>query len=447
MTSRHAEFNAFLRDKINLNQHRVDTLNARVNTQDSFLQGPSGMGSRVTDVIPQGSFALRTIIRPVAEVDFDADILLPFDEQEGWAARAYVEELYKVFEANGTYKGKVTKKKRCVRVQYANEFHVDVVPYVTRSDGLTYITHRTENRYIRSAPEDFTAWFEAQDKTAKGHLTKAVRLVKYLRDRSPAVIPSAVLTALLAEQVNVFTADAFKGVPDTMVRIVNDLSGYLDNLAMKPYVSDHGTSIDLADRWTQIQFQDFKTILRRWAANMQSAIDAQAIDSIPLWQQLFGPDFGVLSQASEAEFTKAVQRASQPGPNEQCLAQFGIIERLDPAFSVTVQGFVTLSKFGRTRRLTNSGNQVSKGKSLIFKVTDCNVPGDYDVYWKVRNYGTEAVSLGQQRGEITKGDGTRQKRETTKYAGHHWVRVWIVKDRVAVATGTQDVIITSGTPT
>jgi len=445
MTSRPAEFNAFLRDKVNLNEHRVDTLNARVNTQDSFLSGPSGMGSRVTDVIPQGSFALRTIIRPVADVDFDADILLPFDEQDGWEAKTYVEELYKTFDASATYKGKVTKKKRCVRVQYANEFHVDVVPFVTRSDGLTYITHRTENRYIRSAPDDFTAWFEAQDKTAQGHLTKAIRLVKYVRDRSAAVIPSVVLTALLADQVNVFNAGAFKGIPDTMVRIVNDLSGYLNTLAVKPNVSDHGTSIDLADRWTQIQFQDFKGVLQRWAADMQSALDAAAIDSIPLWQKVFGAEFGALSQASEAEFTKAVQHARQPGPNEQHLADFGIVERPDPALSVTVEGFVSLSKFGRSRRLAKSGSQVSKGKSLIFKVTACNVPGDYDIYWKVRNHGTEAVSLGQQRGEISKGDGTHQRRETTKYAGHHWVRVWIVKDQVAVATAKQDVIITSAT--
>ncbi|WP_127817681.1 nucleotide-binding domain-containing protein [Microbacterium sp. CPCC 204701] len=45
------------------------------------------------------------------------------------------------------------------------------------------------------------------------------------------------------------------------------------------------------------------------------------------------------------------------------------------------------------------------------------------------------------RGEIPKRG--ELIRETSDFPGAHWVQAWIVKDGVAVATATQDVIIMS----
>ena len=65
----------------------------------------------------------------------------------------------------------------------------------------------------------------------------------------------------------------------------------------------------------------------------------------------------------------------------------------------------------------------------------------YNVYWKVRNAGPEAARRKSFRGEIL--NRGYLIHETSDFPGSHWVQAWIVKDGVAVATATQDVIIMS----
>src|SRR5205814_7511139 len=97
-------FKAFLEGTVNLNQARIDQLDARVEAISNALRADSQLGELVVDVIPQGSYAHKTIIRPLPEHEFDADVLLQLEEQTGWEPKDYVENVYKAFRCNGTYK-------------------------------------------------------------------------------------------------------------------------------------------------------------------------------------------------------------------------------------------------------------------------------------------------------------------------------------------------------
>ena len=124
------DFESFLRTKVNLNQDRLDTLQERVAAIETFLEAEATFDSTLLDLIPAGSWAHRTIIKPVTENDtFDADVLLYMEEQEDWQAKDYVEKLYQAFRSSSTYKSLAHRHTRCVRIDYAGEFHIDVVPY------------------------------------------------------------------------------------------------------------------------------------------------------------------------------------------------------------------------------------------------------------------------------------------------------------------------------
>ena len=83
MTARIREFNLFLRDHVNLNQSRLDTLHSRVSSLDTTLEESTILEDKLEgSLIPQGSFAHRTIIKPLSGNDFDADVLLPMTEQD-----------------------------------------------------------------------------------------------------------------------------------------------------------------------------------------------------------------------------------------------------------------------------------------------------------------------------------------------------------------------------
>ncbi|MEP4100831.1 hypothetical protein, partial [Paraglaciecola sp.] len=57
-------FNEFLKNEVNLNQHRIDTLESRVQVVTNFIKGSDSFKSAFIEAIPQGSYAHRTIIKP-----------------------------------------------------------------------------------------------------------------------------------------------------------------------------------------------------------------------------------------------------------------------------------------------------------------------------------------------------------------------------------------------
>lgn len=447
MTARITEFNLFLRDHVNLNQTRLDLLHTRTSSLDTALEESTLLEDRLDgSLIPQGSFAHGTIIKPLSGNDFDADVLLPMAEQVDWEPKKYTVELKKALDAVPRYAEKTVLGKRCVTIQFANSFHIDVVPFVERADGKTYITHRTKNEFLLQDPTEFTRWLKEQNSTANGHLIRVIRLTKWLRDRSSIDCPSVVLGALLAERVmSLAGVDDYGNVATTFTALLEDLRDYLDVHAAPPWVDDR-IGQNLADRLTQTGFENLKSQLKRWARLAREALDAEASDSVERWQKLFGDSFGMGTTSALALAASATLPTyeHQMAPGEKTLTeQYGFPERRDPrsTFHIIAKMSPTKKGRGRFRPLATNGNLVPIGRALEFQITDCTVDGPYDVYWKVRNAGPEAANRKAFRGEILKRG--ELIRETSDFPGAHWVQAWIVKDGVAVATATQDVIIMS----
>lgn len=331
-------------------------------------------------------------------------------------------------------------------MDYAGDFHIDLVPFVTRDDGNTYITHRTRNEFIRQDPVAYTAWFEDNNRTTHGHLVRVVRLMKYLRDRSSIDVPSVVLSALLAERVRSFAGvNDYDNVATTLTSLVDALHNYLDPMSAPPWVDDR-IGQNLADRLTQSGFDNLKSQLKTWSKLMVAALEADADESVEKWRKLFGDSFGSsVQKASESGALTASAYSyyqKTPAPGEQdLLRDHGIRTNLDPSHRVRIVGRVSPNGkgIGRYRPLAGRGNHVPLGRSLRFTIEDCTVEKPFDVYWKVRNAGEEAARRKMFRGEIRKRG--EQITESSNFHGEHWVEAWIVKDGVAVARDTQDVTI------
>ena len=129
-------FNEFLKNEVNLNQHRIDTLEKRVVTITSFLKMSETLKASFITAIPQGSYSHRTIIKPTPKkAIFDADVVVYLKPIKGWEPKDYIQKTYELFNNSPTYKGKASRHTRCVKLNYAGEFHIDVVPCI-RKGGL-----------------------------------------------------------------------------------------------------------------------------------------------------------------------------------------------------------------------------------------------------------------------------------------------------------------------
>jgi hypothetical protein len=72
-------------------------------------------------------------------------------------------------------------------------------------------------------------------------------------------------------------------------------------------------------------------------------------------------------------------------------------------------------------------------KSLLFFISQCDVPAPYEVYWKIKNLGQKAIENNMIRGQILKDLGQQQRREKSTFNGPHYVECYIIKDDICVA--------------
>lgn len=434
--------------QVNLNQSRIDQLDDRVTAIRNFLQGANGFGREAEDVIAQGSYAQKTIIKPIGAHEFDADVLLQMTEQDGWEPRDYVSELYRTFRGSSTYKELVGRRTRCVVVNYANEFHVDVVPYLVRDDGH-WITNRSENKLENTNPEGFNDWLDARDRITSRRLVEVIRVMKYLRDfKQTFSARSVVLSFLLAEQVSetrkLLSPSCYADLPTAFVTIIEDLDAWLQSRPWLPTLTDPSCPLqNFHDRWNQEEYATFRNKIHDYAAKARKAYDLPQSDgveaSVKAWQELFGTRF-CKPPAAKALTEAASFSTNTADPEQDIETDLGFPIFLSAGYKVAVRGRVRKKSdrlFGY--ELARQGNRVRKNRSLTFAITHCTVPQPYDVYWKVRNDGEEAARLNALRGQIEPGNAYRS--ETTAYRGNHYVEVYIVKDGRCAAIDRQRVTI------
>jgi hypothetical protein len=437
-------FEYFLTETVNLNQTRIDQLDSRLSAIETYLRGHDEIGPVLLEVIPQGSYAHRTIIKPVGTHEFDADALLRMTLQESWQPCEYTRRVCAAFRDSATYKDMAGRRTRSVEIKYANDCHLDLVPYLDLDSGH-WITNHKVNEFEETNPEGFSAWLENRDEITGGRLVEVIRLMKYLRDfKQTFTIPSFILSMLLAEQVNkmqlILKPDAYEDLPTALVTILADLDGWLQARPLMPVLVDPSCgSSTFNHRWDEDLYRTFRDKIHLyvgWATEAYEETEEAA--SVTAWQKLFGDKF---KQPPETQVLEASARQVTPPSEEFIENRFPLA--VDHRFKLKVTGRVQKlpGTHTDTYDLAKRGDRVSKNREIIFSIVECTVPNPDAFYWKVRNHGAEAAEREQLRGEITQDSGERKKRETTSYKGSHYVECYAVKDGRVVAVNRQRVLI------
>ena len=78
-------------------------------------------------VFPQGSVRIGTTVRPRGQDEYDVDLVLLLDTTIDDAMHLYGMVRDRLL-AHKTYAGILEEKARCLRLNYAGQFHLDVLP-------------------------------------------------------------------------------------------------------------------------------------------------------------------------------------------------------------------------------------------------------------------------------------------------------------------------------
>lgn len=287
------EFDAFLRDEVNLNQNRIDVLNGHVKAVSEFL---SQHVDSYIKVERHGSYALHTTIKPVRQgQEYDADILLFMQPQKGWQARDYIRDLHSCLLKSGIYAVKTHRKTRCVTIDYVGDCHLDVVPCLAGSDGNLYICNRNTNRFEPTDGTGYRELFNERNRLTHGNLKRVTRLLKYLRDhKGNYTAPSILMTTLIGNTVHGGSdGETFKSLPDSLVAVSNRINDFLQANPRMPHIANPVLpSEDFTRKWDQRKYENFRKQFQVANDRINEAYAAvEPGESIAKWRKVFGDDF------------------------------------------------------------------------------------------------------------------------------------------------------------
>lgn len=446
-----SSFEAFLADTVNLNDTRLSQLDNSFEAIKRFIRG-SDYQPKVLSFYKHGSWAHKTIIRPVEGRPFDADVIVFVKPVEGWGAAQYVNDLARVFRGSGLYEDKLRVYSHCATIEYAGDRKMDIAPCVVdRTSAINYeVCNRISNAFEQSEPERYTTWLrDKNSNSGLNNLRKVTRLLKYLRDiKATFTCPSFLLTTLLGDQIRQGDKDdpGFVDCPTALKTLVGRLDDWLQ---ARPFVQVVSNPVlpheDQASGWSSAQYLNFRSQVNRYRGWIDDAYDnSDAAESLFKWRRAFGDSFGAARKAIatlesaasspvttlddvDAARTKGLlsldQSILKPDWRKAPTWQPELIQA-----KVTVRARVTTSSSGRGMRVTN-GMPLESGQWIEFTSMLGGVtPGDdYRTEWRVTNTGPIARQRGALRGEFNSSAPAHTRREELSYRGVHMVEAFIIR--------------------
>lgn len=179
------DMNSTLADKRDIILRRI-----RKYLQDRQLPG--------FDELLQGSYRMKTGVVPIEGLEYDIDVGLRFNFSEDDYTAKTVRQW--VFEAVDGHTEDVDPKKPCIRVTYADGYHVDLVVYARWDDVLGHeqfrLAHKTNGwrpadpprllDHVNAARARFAGTEDSMTKTDQFR-----RLVRYLRRWNDVQLPES----------------------------------------------------------------------------------------------------------------------------------------------------------------------------------------------------------------------------------------------------------------
>ena len=213
------------------------------------------------------------------------------------------------------YRGNVSTRPRCIRIDFPDEFHMDVVPMVKaripgriefpgtpftfavplagdmgRSSGNLLVPNAAVNGWEVTNPKGLREWYRQQNHRTNGMFTRVARMLKHWRNQAfdaPVRPPSAAFEVMMANSWPFFAFSDASAVSGVLRQISTSFS-YARPSAMNPSLRGE----DLLRNWSRDNHEVFMTELRASAVLAEQALrEPDEGRSIGLWQYLFHTRF------------------------------------------------------------------------------------------------------------------------------------------------------------
>jgi hypothetical protein len=290
-------------EEVQLSNARYDLAVARYGTLNRLLENTESPFRYFQPLIyPQGSMALGTTVKPI-DGPHDLDFVLQLSRDHHVVdPMALIHTLYDFLRQHSIYGPMTSLKNRCVSIEYADEFHADVLPACRDSAGsgsCIKIPDRTLKGWSESNPLGYIEWFKQRSRIVlggrvlgkavpippqeavgeKNTLQLVVQLIKRWRDLCYADDRQLAPRSVLLTTVAVLAYRGESSVSEALTSVLNGVVGLIEasRLAGEQHLrvlNPSHLAEDLSERWDSNQeaYQAFEAGIRdfrnRWLGLM-----------------------------------------------------------------------------------------------------------------------------------------------------------------------------------
>ena len=275
-------------------------------------------GKTLPEVLLQGSYKMKTGVKPIDGREYDIDIGLRFSfessEHEAVTVRGWV------YDAVKDHTKRVEDKGSCIRVCYEEGYHLDLVSYAvwTESGRDQYRLAHKSRGWIEADPPALLEHVKDARKPFKGTEDVSTstdqfrRSVRYLRRWDDVQVsgegddkPSGLAFVLLMRD-KLQPTMSWKGAPCDLRALETVARSCAGNLSR---ISSFKSTPEYEDMFARLSDEDMLALKKRFgilASALSSAdADADPVSACETLQDQFGEDFPVPAAEETAKKTSA----------------------------------------------------------------------------------------------------------------------------------------------
>jgi Second Messenger Oligonucleotide or Dinucleotide Synthetase domain len=241
----------------------------------TWLESQSLVARLHPNIYAQGSILLGTTVRPLSGEEFDLDFVCEFICGTHFFGRPVdaLNLIERALKSNLVYAPMVERKNRCIRLNYAHEFHLDILPACKdprNGNTCILVPDRKLGEWVPSNPLGYGSWFNDRSRQSlirtmvekatplptpqraehKPPLKLCVQLWKRRRDirhiDEPASAPISIILTTLA-------GSFYRGEQSVTAAMANVLQSTVDAVKSSPsrlvVVNPSNPLEDLSERW------------------------------------------------------------------------------------------------------------------------------------------------------------------------------------------------------
>lgn len=286
------QFERFLQN-ISVDQPKLGRIRSAHMALSRALERDQTVGQAMIETFLQGSYVHGTAIRPFGGTEYDVDVCCLLDLTSVPTGtedpRRLVRWLSRRLRRVEAYRGRVSTRPRCIRIDFQDDFHMDVVPLVedrrSGSVGLL-VPNRAVDGWEATSPSGLIGWYREQNDRTNGRFSRVVRMLKHWRNQvfsEDARPPSVGFEVLVANSWPIHANSDARAVCGVLRQIATRYQSGRPS-AMNPSLRNE----DLLSPWNQGNHEVFMTEVASAADLAEEALrETSEGRSIGLWQRLF----------------------------------------------------------------------------------------------------------------------------------------------------------------